>query len=43
VITNPDGVLFYQGAEVNATKRVVSAPGITNAHFMRGRMRFDQE
>ncbi|HME74627.1 MAG TPA: filamentous hemagglutinin N-terminal domain-containing protein, partial [Mycobacterium sp.] len=42
VITNPDGVVFYHGAEVNATNLVVSAPGITNRNFMAGRMVFDQ-
>ena len=42
VITNPDGVVFYRGSEVNATDLVVSAPGIGNRNFMHGRMAFDR-
>ena len=42
VLTNPSGVVFYRGSEVNAQSAVISAPGITNRNFMRGRMVFDQ-
>src|SRR5271166_3473245 len=42
VITNPDGVVFYRGSEVNATDLVVSAPGITNKNFMAGHMAFNR-
>ncbi len=42
VITNPSGVIFHAGAQVNAQSIVVSAPGITNRNFMAGRMVFDQ-
>ncbi|MGH7119446.1 MAG: beta strand repeat-containing protein [Acetobacteraceae bacterium] len=42
VLVNPDGVVFANGAEVNAAGLVVSAPGITNKNFMAGRMIFDQ-
>ena len=42
VITNPSGVVFYQGAQVNAQSVVVSAAGISNQNFMAGRMAFDQ-
>ncbi|MGH7078799.1 MAG: filamentous hemagglutinin N-terminal domain-containing protein, partial [Acetobacteraceae bacterium] len=41
VLTNPAGVVFTHGAEVNAASVLVSAPGITNRDFMAGRMRFD--
>ncbi len=41
VITNPAGVVFVQGSEVNAASVLVSAPGITNRNFMAGRMQFD--
>lgn len=42
IITNPSGVLFHQGAQVDAQGLVVSAAGITNRNFMAGRMVFDQ-
>ena len=42
IITNPSGVVFHRGAQVNAAGIVVSAPGITNQNFMDGRMVFDQ-
>jgi len=42
VLTNPSGVVFYRGSEVNAQSVVISAPGITNQNFMAGRMVFDQ-
>jgi len=42
ILTNPSGVVFYQGAQVNAQSLIVSAPGITNQNFMAGRMVFDQ-
>lgn len=42
VITNQSGVVFYPGAEVDATSVVVSAPGITNKNFMAGKLAFDQ-
>jgi len=42
VITNPSGVVFSQGAQVNVGSLIASAPGITNEAFMAGRMRFDQ-
>ncbi len=41
VITNPAGVVFVRGSEVNAASVLVSAPGITNRNFMAGRMQFD--
>jgi large exoprotein involved in heme utilization and adhesion len=43
VLVNGSGVVFYQGSQVNAAGLVVSAPGITNAHFMAGQMVFDQK
>ena len=43
VITNPSGVVFSRGSQVNAQSLVVSAPGITNRNFMAGRMVFDQQ
>ena len=42
ILTNPSGVTFYQGAQVNAQSVIVSAPGITNRNFMAGRMVFDK-
>ena len=42
VLTNPSGVTFYQGSQVNAQSVVVSAAGITNQNFMAGKMVFDQ-
>ncbi|MBV9784123.1 MAG: filamentous hemagglutinin N-terminal domain-containing protein, partial [Acidisphaera sp.] len=42
VLTNPSGVVFYRGAQVNAQALVVSAPGITTQNFMAGKMVFDQ-
>ena len=42
ILTNPNGVTFFRGAQVNAQSVVVSAPGITNQNFMAGRMVFDQ-
>ncbi len=42
VITNPSGVTFYQGSEVNAQSIVVSAAGISNQNFMAGKMVFDR-
>src|SRR5271166_661962 len=42
VLTNPNGVVFYRGSEVNATNLVVSAPGISNRNFMAGRMMFNR-
>ncbi len=42
ILTNPSGVTFYQGAQVNAQSVVVSAAGITNQNFMAGKMVFDQ-
>ncbi|MGH7119723.1 MAG: filamentous hemagglutinin N-terminal domain-containing protein, partial [Acetobacteraceae bacterium] len=41
VLTNPAGVVFAHGAEVNAASVLVSAPGITDKNFMTGRMVFD--
>jgi filamentous hemagglutinin family protein len=43
VLVNGSGVVFYQGSQVNAAGLVVSAPGITNAHFMAGQMVFNQK
>ncbi len=43
ILTNPSGVVFYRGSEVNAQSVVISAPGITNRNFMAGRMVFDQK
>ena len=42
ILTNPNGVTFFRGAQVNAQSVIVSAPGITNQNFMAGRMVFDQ-
>ena len=42
VLTNPSGVVFHAGAQVNAQSVIVSAPGISNQNFMAGRMVFDQ-
>jgi len=42
ILTNPSGVVFYQGAQVNAANLVVSAAGITNQNFAAGKMVFDQ-
>ncbi len=42
ILTNPSGVTFYGGAQVNAQSVVVSAAGITNQNFMAGKMVFDQ-
>ena len=38
IIQNRSGVVFENGANVNAAAVVVSAPGITNDTFMRGSM-----
>ena len=43
VIVNQAGVVFAQGAQVNAAALVVSAPGITTQNFMAGKMVFDQK
>ena len=37
VLTNPSGIMFYKGAQVNAQALVASAPGISTADFMAGR------
>lgn len=42
VIVNQSGVVFHQGAQVDAASLVVSAPGITTQNFMNGHMVFDQ-
>ncbi|HVC17782.1 MAG TPA: filamentous hemagglutinin N-terminal domain-containing protein, partial [Rhodanobacter sp.] len=42
VLTDPSGVVFYRGSEVNAQSLVVSAPGIINRNFMAGRMVFNR-
>ena len=42
VLTNQAGIVFYKGAQVDAQALVASAPGITTANFMAGRMVFDQ-
>ncbi|MDT7949865.1 MAG: filamentous hemagglutinin N-terminal domain-containing protein [Acetobacteraceae bacterium] len=42
ILTNPNGVTFFQGAQVNAQSVIVSAPGITTHNFMAGRMVFDR-
>ena len=42
IITNPAGVVFSRGSQVNAQSLVVSAAGITNANLMAGRAVFDQ-
>ena len=41
IIQNQSGVVFENGANVNAAAVVVSAPGITNDKFMKGTMSFD--
>ncbi len=42
VIVNQAGVVFDNGAQVNAAGIVVSAAGITDSNFMAGKMVFDQ-
>ena len=42
VLVNQAGVTFYRGAQVNTAGLMVSAAGITDGNFMRGRMKFDQ-
>lgn len=42
VITNQSGVVFHQGAQVEAAGLIVSAAGIATPNFMAGRMVFDQ-
>ena len=41
VITNQSGVVFHQGAQVEAAGLIVSAAGISTPNFMAGRMVFD--
>ncbi|MBR0682611.1 filamentous hemagglutinin N-terminal domain-containing protein [Roseomonas eburnea] len=41
-IVNQSGVVFTQGAQVNAAGLVVSSANITNENFLAGRMVFDQ-
>ena len=41
-IVNQSGVVFHQGAQVNAAAVMVSASGISDRNFMAGRMVFDQ-
>lgn len=41
-IVNQSGVVFSQGAQVEAAGLVASAAGITNQNFLAGRMVFDQ-
>jgi filamentous hemagglutinin family protein len=42
IIANRSGVVFSQGAEVNAQSLVVSAAGISRQNFMAGKLVFDQ-
>jgi filamentous hemagglutinin family protein len=42
VLVNQSGVVFTQGAQVNAAGLLVSTAGITNQNFMAGAMKFDQ-
>lgn len=42
IIANRSGVVFSQGAEVNAQSLVVSAAGISRQNFMAGKMVLDQ-
>ncbi|MBN8902947.1 MAG: filamentous hemagglutinin N-terminal domain-containing protein, partial [Rhodospirillales bacterium] len=42
VLTNPSGVTFARGAQVDTAGLIVSAAGISNQNFMAGRMIFDQ-
>ena len=42
VLTNPNGVVFHQGSQVNAQSVIVSTAGISNQNFMAGRMAFDR-
>ena len=42
VLTNPSGVVFHAGAQVNAQSVIVSTAGISNQNFMAGRMAFDR-
>ncbi len=42
VIQNQSGVVFSQGAEVNVSTLIASAPGISDANARAGRLIFDQ-
>ncbi len=42
ILVNQSGVIFYQGAQVNAAGLIVSAAGISNRNFMAGTLAFDQ-
>jgi filamentous hemagglutinin family protein len=42
IITNPSGVVFSGGSQVNAQSIVVSTAGISTQNFMAGRQVFDQ-
>jgi filamentous hemagglutinin family protein len=42
IITNPSGVVFSKGSQVNAQSLVVSTAGISTQNFMAGREVFDQ-
>lgn len=42
VISNQSGVVFTQGAEVNVSTLIASAPGISEANARAGRLIFDQ-
>jgi filamentous hemagglutinin family protein len=42
MIVNQAGLVFENGAQVNAAGLVVSAAGISNSNFMAGKMVFDQ-
>ena len=41
-MVNQSGVIFYQGAQVNAAGLIVSAAGVSNVNFMAGKLVFDQ-
>jgi filamentous hemagglutinin family protein len=42
ILVNQSGVMFYQGALVNAAGLIVSAAGISTDNFMAGKLVFDQ-
>lgn len=42
IITNPSGVVFYPGAQVEAASVIASVPGMTNQDFMAGKLALSQ-
>ncbi|WP_096700651.1 filamentous hemagglutinin N-terminal domain-containing protein [Magnetospirillum sp. 15-1] len=41
IITNPNGILFGNGAQVNVGAIIATTAGITDAGFMAGKLKFD--